>query len=120
MKLLGKKFELEKETLKNNNYRKVVSTTPHQQLVLMSLKPRVEIGGEVHPDTTQFFRIEDGECSVQIGKRGSVQVLKSGDSITVPPNKWHNVWNNGKKDVKLYTIYSPPEHPPNRVQKEKP
>lgn len=110
---------IELATRKNNDYRRVVSTiTGSLQLVLMSLLPGEEIGSEVHPHTTQFFRIEEGLGIATVG--GKVYVLKDGISIIVPPGVTHNVRNiSTDKKLKLYTIYSPPEHLPNTVEKRK-
>lgn len=105
-------------TKTNENYRKVLHTTKDQQLVLMSIPYNEEIGMEVHPSTTQFIKIEQGSCIVIIGKEKLK--LKKGMCIVVNPNTYHNVISKSKKGLKLYTIYSPPEHKPNLVQKYKP
>jgi len=114
------KVNIENETLKNNNYRNVINTTPQMQLVLMNLLPREDIGFEVHKKTTQFIRVEKGSGVAFIGPDGSerVFVLKDGDSITIYPNTRHNI-KAGKDGLKLYTIYSPPEHKDKTVQLEK-
>ncbi len=113
------KLNIERATIKNNNYRKVLSTTSTQQLVLMAIPPGVEIGDEVHPETTQFIKVEKG-CGVAVVDN-SRYILKPGDSLTVPPGAWHNIWSsNGTTPLKLYSIYSPPEHPDGLVQKVKP
>jgi mannose-6-phosphate isomerase-like protein (cupin superfamily) len=113
------KLHLEKLTLKNNNYRKVIDTQKFAQLVVMSLLPKEEIGFEVHKTTDQFFRIEHGEAKIFIGK--NKYVLKSGDSIFIPANTKHNVINTSNiNKLKLYTIYSPPVHKDKTVQKTKP
>jgi len=101
---------IEKLTVKNTYYRKVLSTTSTMQLVLMSLCPDEEIGREKHSHTTQFIRVEAGRAKAIIGNKK--YFLKDGDAIVIPPNTWHNVINTGKKDLKLYTLYAPPEHPP--------
>jgi len=104
------KFDLETLTIKNNNYRKVINTTTNMQVVLMSLEPGVEIGAELHPKTTQFIRVEKGRCVAEFG--GKKYLLKDGDAIVVPPNTEHNIWcpKTSMENVKLYTIYTPPEH----------
>lgn len=114
------KFNLENLTLKNNNYRKVINTTDNMQVVLMSLSPGVEIGKEIHPDTTQFIRVEGGKCMAEFG--GSKYSLKDGDAIVIPPGVEHNVWCSkyNDEDCKLYSIYTPPEHPIGTVEKRKP
>jgi len=110
---------IENLTLENNFYRKVIFTTPTQQLVLMSLEPNQEIGSEVHEHTTQFIRIEKGECDAIINDKKIM--LKDNDAIVISPNTKHNIINTSNiNKVKLYTIYSPPEHPPNTIQVIKP
>jgi mannose-6-phosphate isomerase-like protein (cupin superfamily) len=101
--------QLEKETEKNTDYRRVLYTGMNSQLVLMCLEPGVEIGEEVHPDRDQFFRFETGEGAVFIDKvRHNV---RAGDGVIVPAGALHNVVNTSKKEkLRLYTIYSPPEH----------
>lgn len=113
------KLHLEKITLKNNNYRQVLFTGKHAQLVIMSLLPKQEIGMEVHKTTDQFFRVEHGQTKIIIN--GKSFNLKSGDSIIVPAGSKHNVINTSKTDkLKLYTVYSPGVHKPNTIQKVKP
>ncbi len=100
---------IEKETLNNENYRKVLYTSKHSQLVLMSLKPKEEIGMEVHPDNDQFFRIEKGtgKCIID----GNEYELSDGTAIVVPAGAEHNVINaSDAEELKLYTIYSPAHH----------
>jgi mannose-6-phosphate isomerase-like protein (cupin superfamily) len=116
---------IEDETLNNKNYRRVIYTSTNlngMQLVLMSLKPEEEIGMEKHPGTDQFIRIEKGEATVIIGKiKKEIYTLKDTDAIVIPANTWHNVINvSHSKELKLYTIYTPPEHKPGTVQKLKP
>jgi len=109
---------IEEETIDNDDYRKVVATTPNMQLVLMSLKPLEEIGSEIHPYISQFIRVEKGEGIAII--EGRVFNLFDGVSIIIPLNKEHNIINTSKyKDLKLYTIYSPPNHPYDRLEKIK-
>ncbi len=110
---------IETLTKNNNNYRKVISTNSYIQLVLMSLKPGEEIGLEVHPYLDQFFRIEKGEGQATIGTKE--YPLKNGSVIIVPAGTQHNIKNMSETDsLKLYSIYSPPNHPPNREQQDKP
>lgn len=99
---------IEKETKGNKNFRKVLYTGKHSQLVLMSLKPKEEIGMEVHEDNDQFFRFEKGKGKVVID--GNEYDVKDGDAIVVPSGAEHNVINTGKEELKLYTIYSPAHH----------
>ncbi len=101
--------KIEKETLKNEDFRRVLYTGKYSQLVLMSLKPGEEIGEEVHDDVDQFFRFEDGKGLVVIDD--VEHEVKDGMAVVVPSGAKHNVINTSKKnDLKLYTIYSPPEH----------
>lgn len=100
---------IEKETLENENFRKVLYTAKHSQLVLMSLKPKEEIGEEVHPDNDQFFRFEKGEGKVIID--GNEYYVSDGSAIVVPAGARHNVINTSETEsLKLYTIYSPAHH----------
>jgi len=100
---------IEKETWKNTDFRRVLYTGKHSQLVLMSLKPGEEIGEETHEDVDQFFRFEKGEGKVIID--GIEHRIKDGDAVIVPAGARHNVVNTSKRaNLKLYTIYSPPEH----------
>jgi mannose-6-phosphate isomerase-like protein (cupin superfamily) len=100
---------IEKETVKNADFRRVLYTGKHSQLVLMSLKPGEEIGEETHGDVDQFFRFEKGEGNVIID--GVENRVKDGYAVIVPAGARHNVVNTSKKsELKLYTIYSPPEH----------
>jgi len=100
---------IEKDTLENKNFRKVLYTSKHSKLVLMSLKPKEEIGMEVHPDNDQFFRIEKGQGKCIID--GNEYELSDGSAIVVPAGAKHNVINMSEtEELKLYTIYSPPHH----------
>jgi len=109
---------LEKETRKNSNFRKVLYTGKNSQLVLMNLKPLEEIGMEVHENTDQFFRFEKGEGKVVIDE--VEHNVKDGDGVIVPAGAKHNVINTSKKlELKLYTIYSPPEHQDGIIRKTK-
>ena len=105
----GFNINIEKKTLENNNYRKVLYTSKHSQLVLMNLKPNEEIGMEVHPDNDQFFRIEKGQGKCIID--GNEYELGDGEAIVVPSGANHNVINTSEtEDLKLYTISSPAHH----------
>jgi mannose-6-phosphate isomerase-like protein (cupin superfamily) len=103
------KFHLEEKTIKNDNYRNVIYTDKNSQLVLMSLNVNEYIPLEKHKITTQFFKIENGNAIVYIEDKR--YLLKKGDSIFIPPNTLHMVKQSGSKKLKLYTIYTPPEHP---------
>lgn len=105
-------------TLNNSNYRKVEHTTPNFQLVTMSLKPGEEIGMERHPSTTQFIRVEKGEGLATV--KGFDYRLENDTGLIIPPNSLHNIKNTGTSDLKLYTIYTPPEHKSGLIQLEKP
>jgi len=105
----GYKDNIEKLTIGNNDFRHVLYTGKHSQLVLMSLKPNEEIGMEVHADNDQFFRFESGEGKVIID--GNEYNVGDGDAVVVPAGAKHNVVNvSGAKALKLYTIYSPAHH----------
>lgn len=109
---------IEKLTLKNKHYRKVLGTTSTMQLVVMNLEPLEEIGEEVHENGSQFIRVESGECLVTIGSEKSK--LRAEEAIIIPPGATHNVSNLSKTDpLKLYSIYSPPEHKPACTQHKK-
>lgn len=100
---------IENDTLENSNFRKVLYTGKHSQLVLMSLKPNEEIGMEIHEDNDQFFRFEQGEGKCIID--GNEYEVKDGDAIIVPSGAEHNVVNVSQtEDLRLYTIYSPAHH----------
>lgn len=100
---------IEKNTLENSNFRKVLYTGKNSQLVLMSLKPNEEIGMEVHPDNDQFFRFEKGQGKCIID--GNEYELSDGVAVVVPAGAQHNIINTSdSEDLKLYTIYSPAHH----------
>jgi len=100
---------LEKATVTNADFRHVLYTGKNSQLVLMSLKPGEEIGEEVHEDHDQFFRFEVGQGKVVID--GVEHRVKDGSGVIVPAGARHNVINTSKRSkLRLYTIYSPPEH----------
>lgn len=101
--------DLEKETKKNTDFRRVLYTAVNSQLVLMCLRPGEEIGEEVHEDRDQFFRFDQGEGAVVIN--GVKSAVRDGFGVIVPAGARHNVMNtSAKQDLRLYTIYSPPEH----------
>ncbi|MGZ4946113.1 MAG: cupin domain-containing protein [Halobacteriota archaeon] len=102
-------MDIEKTTLGNGNFRKVLYTSKHSQLVLMSLKPEEDIGMEVHKDNDQFFRFERGQGKCVID--GNEYELSDGVAVVVPAGAQHNIINTSKtEDLKLYTIYSPAHH----------
>ncbi|MEI8174766.1 MAG: cupin domain-containing protein [bacterium] len=105
----GYNTNIEKDTLSNNNFRKVLYTGHHSQLVLMSLKPKEDIGMEVHTDNDQFFRFEKGQGKCIID--GNEYSVTDGSVIIVPSGAQHNIINvSDVEDLKLYTIYSPAHH----------
>ena len=113
----GHHVNIEKETLDNNNFRKVLYTGEHLQLVLMTLKPKEEIGMETHKSIDQFFRFESGNGKCIINN--TEYVIKDGDSIIIPAGSKHNIINTGTKPLKMYTIYTPPNHKDGIVYKTK-
>jgi len=105
----GFNTNIEKDTLENNNFRKVLYTAKHSQLVLMSLPPKEEIGMEVHTDNDQFFRFEKGQGKCIIDE--NEYALTDGSCIIVPSGAQHNIINTSETEpLKLYTIYSPAHH----------
>ncbi len=105
----GFHIDIEKATLENSNFRKVLYTSKHSQLVLMSLKPGEDIGMEVHEENDQFFRFEEGHGTCVID--GNEYELSDGVAVVVPTGAQHNIINTSKtEDLKLYTIYSPAHH----------
>lgn len=119
-------FDLEKTTRQNTYFRRVLSTTKHQQLVVMSLG-KDGISKEVHHDTDQFFRVEEGSIRVIINDK-EMYTIKEGGSITISAGQHHQIdtldkdGQIGSEDsyAKIYTIYSPPHHPPRTKQREDP
>lgn len=105
----GFNTDIEKETLENDNFRKVLYTGKNSQLVLMSLRPKEDIGMEVHPENDQFFRFEKGEGKCIID--GNEYALADGVAVIVPAGAEHNIINTSEtEDLKMYTIYSPAHH----------
>jgi mannose-6-phosphate isomerase-like protein (cupin superfamily) len=115
--------DIERATLENENFRSVLHTGEHTQLTVMSIPAGGEIGGEVHPDHDQFLRIESGSARVELGgEEGSpAETHDVGDdwAVIVPAGEWHNVVNTGSGALKLYSLYSPPEHPDGTVHRTK-
>ena len=106
--------DIEKQTTGNSDFRRVLYTGHHLQLVLMTLQPGEEIGAEVHEDRDQFFRFEDGRGQVDIDD--NTYDVADGSGIIVPAGARHNVRNTGDGPLKLYTLYGPPEHQDGIVQ----
>lgn len=116
--MTGFHTNIEQETLGNNNFRKVLFTAPHCQLVLMSLLPTEEIGMEVHPNVDQFFRFESGEGKAILD--GEEILFKANDVVIVPAGTNHNIINTSMSEpLKLYTIYSPANHPDGTIHATK-
>lgn len=115
----GFNTNIAKETLENENFRKVLFTAPHSQLVVMSLLPNEEIGMEVHPNNDQFIRIESGQGKAILD--GTEYTLSDDSVVVIPAGANHNIINtDGTHPMKLYTIYSPANHPEGRVDVLKP
>lgn len=111
------KTNIENETLSNSNYRTVLHTGKNMQLVVMNLKPGEDIPLEIHEDIDQFFRVESGKAMVKVDDEE--YILEDDEIIIVPAGAKHYVKNIDDKDLKLYTIYTPPEHPDGTVHKTK-
>ena len=108
---------IEKRTVENEDFRRVLYTGHNLQLVLMTLPPGCDIGEEVHDDRDQFFRIEEGEGVITID--GVDHAVEDDDGVIVPQGARHNVVSRGSEPLRLYTIYGPPEHIDGTVQKSK-
>jgi mannose-6-phosphate isomerase-like protein (cupin superfamily) len=100
--------DIEEATERNENFRQVLYTGKHLQLVLMTLQPGEEIGEETHDDVDQFFRFEEGEGEVMID--GVTHEVEADFAVIVPAGARHNVINTGDEPLRLYTLYGPPEH----------
>jgi mannose-6-phosphate isomerase-like protein (cupin superfamily) len=115
--------DVTKITLANDNFRTVVFTGKHTQLTLMSLAPGEEIGWEAHGHLDQFLRLEQGKARVDLGKSedgvDESHEVEDDWAFIVPAGVWHNVVNVGNQAVKLYSLYSPPEHPAGTIHKTK-
>jgi mannose-6-phosphate isomerase-like protein (cupin superfamily) len=110
--------KIEEKAVKNNYFREVVFTGKNCQLVVMSLRPGEEIGSEVHKNVDQFFRVEEGRGKVIIDSEETLVI--NGAGIVIPAGSEHNVINlSSKSDLKLYTIYSPPQHKDGIIHKTK-
>ena len=104
---------IERDTNRNTDFRRVLFTGPNTQLVLMTLKAGEEIGAETHDGHDQFFRVEAGSGVVQMD--GAEHNIGDGSAVVVPAGVKHNVINRGDTPMRLYTLYSPPEHPDGTV-----
>lgn len=114
---------IEAATKQNSNYRTALWTGPHFQVTLMSIRPGDDIGLEVHPETDQFLRLEQGQGIVEMGPTSDNLVFQkrvvANDAIMVPAGTWHDVTNTGNMPMKLYVIYAPPKHPAGTVHRTK-
>lgn len=116
--MTGYTINIEKKALENENFREVLHTVQHSQLVVMSLLPNEDIGMEVHEIVDQFIRIEKGEARAILN--GEEIMLSDGDVIVVPAKAEHNIINTSSTDkLKLYTIYSPAHHKDKTVHQTK-
>jgi len=116
---LGWSADIEKETVGNTNFRTTLFTGTQMQLTVMHLQPGEEIGLEMHDGTDQFIRVEEGRATVTMGgSKESVDAtheLEDDWAVIIPAGTWHNVINTGDGPLKLYSLYSPPEHPDGTV-----
>jgi mannose-6-phosphate isomerase-like protein (cupin superfamily) len=114
---------IEEATKQNNNFRIALWTGKHFQLTLMSINVGEDIGLEIHPYLDQFIRIEEGQGLVKMGDRKDRLVfqahVRDDYAFIIPAGKWHNLINTGDIPLKLYSIYSPPQHPHSTVHKTK-
>jgi mannose-6-phosphate isomerase-like protein (cupin superfamily) len=121
--MLGWIDNIEQATLANDTFRTVLFTGEHSQLTVMRIAPGEDIGREAHHDRDQFLRIEHGNARVEFGKTEDTvdETYDAGPdwAIIVPAGTWHNVVNTGDSDLKLYSLYSPPEHPDGTVHRTK-
>jgi mannose-6-phosphate isomerase-like protein (cupin superfamily) len=121
--MIGWVGDIERATIDNSTFRTVVFTGDHTQLTVMRLAPGEDIGREAHHDRDQFLRIEEGRARVELGRTEDTidETHDVGDdwAVIVPAGVWHNLVNTGTGDLKLYSLYSPPEHPPDTVHDTK-
>ena len=115
--MTGYVINIEEKTLENNYFREVLFTTDKSQLVVMALKPGEDIGMEVHSEHDQFIRIESGKGKAIMN--GEEHEITDGSAIVVPAGTQHNVINTSEVEMKLYTIYTPPEHKQGTIHKTK-
>ncbi len=116
--MAGYHTNIEKRSLENRNFREVLFTGPHSQLVVMALKVGEDIGMERHDDVDQFIRVEAGQGKAILD--GKEYALSDGSAVVIPAGTEHNIVNTSSTEpLKLYTIYTPPEHPDGTVHKTK-
>jgi mannose-6-phosphate isomerase-like protein (cupin superfamily) len=114
----GYSVDIERETLDNRDFRRVLYTAPHSQLVVMTLQPGEEIGEETHAEHDQFIRVEAGQGEAILG--GERHALADGSAVVIPAGTRHNVVNTSSTEpLRLYTIYTPPEHPEGTINRTK-
>ncbi len=109
--------DIEQQTADNEYFRHVLYTSTHSQLVVMAIQPGEDIGMEVHPEHDQFIRIESGEGKSILN--GEESILTDGTAVVIPAGTEHNIINTGSTVMKLYTIYTPPEHKDGTIHKTK-
>lgn len=121
--MIGWVGDIEEVTLANDAFRRALFTGEHMQLTVMRLAPGEEIGREVHPHLDQFIRVESGTARVELGAgQGAVDEehqLQADWAVIIPAGVWHNVVNAGSEALALYSLYTPPEHPPGTVHATK-
>lgn len=121
--MIGWVGDIESATLENDTFRTVLFTGSHTQLTVMRLAPGEEIGWERHPHLDQFIRVEQGQARVEMGFEedgpDETHDVKADWAVIVPAGIWHNVVNAGDSDLRLYSLYSPPEHPDGTVHQTK-
>ena len=121
--MIGWVDNIENATVANDTFRTVLFTGDHTQLTVMRIGPGEDIGLEAHDDRDQFLRIEQGSARVEFGKTADAvdetYDVEDDWAIIVPAGIWHNVINTGDGDLKLYSLYSPPEHPDGTVHRTK-
>lgn len=108
---------IDKDTIDNSNFRKVIFTGDHLQLVLMNIKPGEEIGEEVHDSVDQFFKLKSGSGRAIIGNKE--YEINTDFGIVIPAGVSHNIINLGKDDMKIYSIYAPPQHKEDTIEANK-
>ena len=114
----GYSVNIETKTLENSSFREVLFTAPHSQLVVMTLQVGEDIGQETHPDRDQFIRVESGQGEAILD--GERHALSDGSAVVIPAGTEHNVVNSSASEpLRLYTIYSPPEHPDGTINRTK-
>lgn len=116
--MAGYVTNIEEKTRQNEYFREVLFTAPHSQLVVMSLKPNENIGREIHPQVDQFIRIEEGQGKAILN--GEESILEAGSAIVIPAGTEHDIINTSADNpLKLYTLYSPPNHPERTLHRTK-